>query len=223
MKSSSTPTTFRKPRQQRSRESLSRIVQAAEDLLSGKGPEAVTVSRVTQKAGVSVGSFYARFEGKDALLEHLGERLWEERREAWEEFLSRPRWRRRPLPDLLRSIVRALVRGNARQQARLRSLALSACLNPESSMSRRTAELNEFLVDRVKGLLMDRKGEFDHPDPERAAGFGIRLVLGALQQQVIFAETAWNPFDLSSSELIEELTRCWVEYLGVKAPSPTVE
>ncbi len=61
----------REPQQARSRRTLERLRAAAWSLLEAEGPEGVTVTGVAAEAGVSVGSFYARFEGKEELLDHL--------------------------------------------------------------------------------------------------------------------------------------------------------
>ena len=74
------------PKQSRSRKTLERIVNAALEILAAEGPAALTVQAVASRANSSVGSFYARFRGKDDLLNYLGTRVWEDVR-------ARPRLR----------------------------------------------------------------------------------------------------------------------------------
>ena len=57
------PATINPPKQARSRRTLERIVEASLEILAAEGPDSLTVHRVVEKAGSSVGSFYARFEG----------------------------------------------------------------------------------------------------------------------------------------------------------------
>ena len=64
------------PKQTRSRRTLERIVQASLDILEREGPDGLTVQAIVERAGSSVGSFYARFGGKDDLLEYVGDRVW---------------------------------------------------------------------------------------------------------------------------------------------------
>jgi AcrR family transcriptional regulator len=61
----------REPQQARSRRTLERLLDAAWTLLEAEGPDGVTVTGVASRAGVSVGSFYARFEGKEELLRYM--------------------------------------------------------------------------------------------------------------------------------------------------------
>lgn len=59
------------PTQQRSRETLDRIVRAAQVCLERAAWAEVTIQDICRAAPASVGSFYARFPDKDALLDHL--------------------------------------------------------------------------------------------------------------------------------------------------------
>lgn len=59
---------FRPPQQARSRESLQKVLAAAEQVLADGGIEEFTVGAVADRAGLSVGAIYRRFAGKDQLL-----------------------------------------------------------------------------------------------------------------------------------------------------------
>lgn len=72
----------RPPLQARSRRTLRNLEQAARELVSRDGAESVTVADIVARARSSVGSFYARFAGKEELFAHLS-------REGWREALAR--------------------------------------------------------------------------------------------------------------------------------------
>ena len=59
------------PKQTRSRATLERISAAAVELIGEQGVEATTVAQIVARAESSVGSFYARFNTKEDLLEYL--------------------------------------------------------------------------------------------------------------------------------------------------------
>ena len=80
------------PKQTRSRKTLERIVGAGLRLLEEGGPDAVTVQAVVSRARSSVGSFYARFAGKEDLLEHLRERLRTSAESEWSDKLAGSSW-----------------------------------------------------------------------------------------------------------------------------------
>jgi AcrR family transcriptional regulator len=62
------PDALRPPMQNRSRETLERVLEAGERLLIEKGWDGFTVQEVSRRAKVSIGSIYARAPSKEALL-----------------------------------------------------------------------------------------------------------------------------------------------------------
>jgi AcrR family transcriptional regulator len=77
--SSSVPSTRRaeprkRPRQERSRATFDRIVEAAARIFDERGYHSTTTNHVAEAAEVSVGSLYQYFPNKDALLVAIAER-----------------------------------------------------------------------------------------------------------------------------------------------------
>ncbi|UMP00530.1 TetR/AcrR family transcriptional regulator [Amycolatopsis sp. EV170708-02-1] len=66
---------FRPPQQARSRESLQKVLAAAEHVLASQGFEEFTVAAVAEQAGMSVGAIYRRFSGKNQLLYAVKDQL----------------------------------------------------------------------------------------------------------------------------------------------------
>jgi len=62
------------PRQARSRVTFDAIVEACARILDESGLDGVTTTAVAERAGVSVGSLYEFFPGRDAILATLAER-----------------------------------------------------------------------------------------------------------------------------------------------------
>lgn len=61
----------RQPVQARSRETVARLLRAAEQLIEAEGPDALTTTAVADRAGVSPASLYRFFAGRDELLDAL--------------------------------------------------------------------------------------------------------------------------------------------------------
>src|SRR5512133_3665609 len=59
---------IRPPLQRRSQESLERVLQAGAELLLEVGYDGFTLQEVSRRAGVSIGSIYARAPSKEALV-----------------------------------------------------------------------------------------------------------------------------------------------------------
>src|SRR5438045_4033157 len=62
------------PVQQRGRETMERFPRAAEELLQDRPFEEISVQDIARRAKRPIGSFYARFRGKDALIPFLYQR-----------------------------------------------------------------------------------------------------------------------------------------------------
>ncbi|GAF46562.1 TetR/AcrR family transcriptional regulator [Rhodococcus wratislaviensis] len=67
---------FKPPQQARSREALRKLMTAAEEVLADVGYDECTMAAVAERAGISVGSIYRRFEGREQLLAALKERVF---------------------------------------------------------------------------------------------------------------------------------------------------
>ena len=87
----------KRPTQERSRQTVEAILEAAAHLLAERGYVATTTNHVAERAGVSIGSLYQYFPNKDALVVALEERHLEEAERLLR--LECARWRRDE-PDL---------------------------------------------------------------------------------------------------------------------------
>ncbi|WP_116204099.1 TetR/AcrR family transcriptional regulator [Amycolatopsis circi] len=98
---------FRPPQQARSRASLQKVLSAAEHVLTEHGLDAFTVAAVAAQAGMSVGTIYRRFDGKEQLLYAVKDQLLTQLETSVRDAL------RSAAPDL-RSIFNAFVEALAR-------------------------------------------------------------------------------------------------------------
>lgn len=65
----------KKPQQARSRQMVDTLIEATARVLSQRGLDGTTTPAIAEAAGVSVGSLYQYFDGKDALIAALLEKL----------------------------------------------------------------------------------------------------------------------------------------------------
>ena len=91
------------PTQPRSRAMVEALIEATARVLRTEGAEAVSTNRVALVAGVSVGSLYQYFPGRDALIYAVLERQERAQLALMSEALQAP------LGGPLRSLVRAVV------------------------------------------------------------------------------------------------------------------
>jgi AcrR family transcriptional regulator len=76
------------PAQQRSRERVERMLQAAATVIERDGSDALRMSEVAELAGVSIGSLYQFFPDKAAIIRSLAERITVEGRACIEAELA---------------------------------------------------------------------------------------------------------------------------------------
>lgn len=202
----------RPPQQARSRRTLRRILDASLDLLEREGQDALTVTTITKKARTSVGSFYARFEGKDDLLRYMGESALEDAVSEWarlkKEELPAKRKRRRMVRFLVSRLGRLYMRGPARAVVLLDGL--------EDPAPTRRERLEELLALDLRDLL---------DGPDLRTDLVARVLTGVLRDATLrhlragTDEPSTDPYP-KPAVLLPELVELLVGYLGGKVRAP---
>jgi AcrR family transcriptional regulator len=210
----------RPPQQARSRETLERLLDAAEALVAEKGMQAVTLQDVVRRARSSVGAFYARFPDKDALLRTLYARSCDEAVATAELALDPTRWEGTSFADALEQIVEFVV--SIFEQRRGLVLASSAAVATDAAYAERAALLGRQLSERMLRFLEARRSEVRHPRLEVAAAFGVRLMLATLEQETVLSRVTPPERALPRTEMARQLARALLGYLGA-SPSPGKE
>jgi AcrR family transcriptional regulator len=202
------------PKQARSRRTMERIVAAGLALLEEGGPDAVTVQAVVSRARSSVGSLYARFEGKDDLLEHLRNRVRQSAESEWRETVGAAAWEN-SLEGIVAGAVGLLFDLRPRYDARIRSADRLIAGGEDDGPTRKA-------LDELAARILERRDEITHSDRERAVRIGLAAVLGVAEH--LSAESADAP-DADADALRTECVRLLVAYLtgGSEPPSGPVE
>jgi AcrR family transcriptional regulator len=141
MKARQTPllSVRKSPRQARSTQLVSDILEAAVRVLSREGARRFTTARVAEEAGVSVGSLYQYFPNKEAILFRLQVEEWRQTSDLLGRILGDTE--RQPLARL-REAVKAFFRSE-RDEAQLR-----VALGDAAPLYRNASETQE---QRAKG------------------------------------------------------------------------
>jgi AcrR family transcriptional regulator len=198
-----------KPKQARSQRTLERIVAAGLALLEDGGPDAVTVQAVVARARSSVGSFYARFKGKDDLLAHLRDRVRESAESEWRETVGSASWET-SLEGIVTGAVDLLLDLRPRYDARIRSADRLITHGEDDEPTRKA-------LDEVATRLLERRDEITRTDPERAVRIGLAAVLGVVEHASV--ETA-DPAHRSPDALRTECVRLLLGYLTASPRKP---
>ena len=134
------------PQQARSRQSLDAIVEATKTLIAEKGRDGVTVPDVVARAHLSVGSFYGRFEGKEALLNYVAQQLFHEAAQKWGEFFDPARWEGASALTIIRETVQMSVQCQRNDEAFLRAIN-AQWRAQEADAATQRSEPRQLLVD----------------------------------------------------------------------------
>ncbi|MGZ4777814.1 MAG: TetR/AcrR family transcriptional regulator [Thermoanaerobaculia bacterium] len=206
--------TERHPKQARSRETLGRLLDAAESLLTEGGLEAATVPAIADRAGLSVGVVYRRFPDKDALLRAVYLRFFGRLAELNRQNLAIVASREYSLTEMTRKMVEGMVKGYRLKRGILRALVLYARTHQDAEFRRASQELNQNTTAAIAALLMTRRSEIHHPKPESAIEFGL-LAIASVLHAVILEEEPMHGIT-TQHNLEEELVRLFFGYLGIK-------
>ncbi len=207
------PPGVRLPRQPRSWISFERMIAAAHDLIAESGLEGATVQGILLRSGVGSGTFYARFDGRDALLAYLAIRFWSDAEEGWAAVLAPPRWTAAGPKEIVTQFTRMAVVWMWAHGALLRAFLVHAMTHAAYDLLDQTAELDNSVAGHMTRLLLPRAKEFTHDDPEQAIRLATLQVFATLRSRSIFA---WGnrPDGIEDQQLAGELSSIFLSYLG---------
>lgn len=153
----------RKAKQDRARETVGVVLEAAARVLARHGYAGATTNRIAEAAGVSVGTVYEYFANKEAVFEALVER-------EMEELLAALQGDEPPPPDAAIGDVlgRVIVSG---MTAMRHGPELYRALErvPGTSFRRRLVEGRHAMIDYVRQLLVEHRSELRVRDLDLAA------------------------------------------------------
>ena len=152
----------RRAKQERARDTIAVVLEAAAQVLQREGYARATTNRVAEVAGVSVGTIYQYFADKDELFDALIRREIAGLQGLLRDAAPDPR---EPLADALRGLLRALVRAQPEAPALYRSLEHV----PNALFRRRVAAARGSVVDWVRAFLAVHRRELRVRDLDTAA------------------------------------------------------
>lgn len=193
---------------------MERILDATEEIIRSRGVDAVTIPEVARAAKASVGSFYARFPSKTALLTTLHERACSESVATAERALDPERWQHTPTIDIIRTFIGFSVALFRERQPMM--LAFNAALGGEPGFEARRAKTAVAIALKLRNLLLSRRHEISHPHPDRAVDMSLRVVTATLEQRNAFESSNVPEVSLADEALADELSRMVLGYLGIK-------
>lgn len=196
--------------QVRSQLTLERILDATERLLKVRPFREITVAEIAQEASASPTSLYARFQNKQALLGALFERHSASQQELIGRLSDPALWKGVPLAKILKQALPAIVESFRAKQPLIRAFLEQA--SDDYRFRQEWAAVGEFHKSLVLRLIMDRRDEVGHPDPERGVRRSMETVFATLAVRIIMHEI--DAPDLK--ELTDDLTSMLLRHMCIE-------
>lgn len=198
-------TGLRPPQQARSRAALQRLLTSAEHVLVSEGQEALTIVRVAEHAGVSVGGVYRRFASKEQLIDAVKQAFVDRLEGAVAEAFDEAELS-------LGGVVEAFI------SALSETLAESGRIIPALMAGGRSADVPEqglrtftSLQQRFLDAVAPYRAQICHPDPVAALNIVFRSVVATGTHRA--AISPWLPDGLTWPQWAREIADMTTAYL----------
>jgi AcrR family transcriptional regulator len=207
----------RAPCQQRSRDSQERILRAAEALIKSKGFEALTTAEVVRRSRTSIGTLYARFGDKTALLHAVQDRVQTREEAIMRTHLAKVDWDALTLEETVRQLLEIKRIATEGDDLLFEAFVVHGATDP---VVRAQGYLHKATIEGLEvEILMRHAGQIGHPDPEGAARVASRLAQAAQEEYVQRSLSGVSlPAAVPADLLLQRLTEVIIAYL--KNPQP---
>jgi AcrR family transcriptional regulator len=203
---------IREPLQRRSRETLERLLQSGLELLQEKGFDGFTLQELSQRAGVSIGSIYARVDSREALIMAIYERAMESigreeharlhQAQATEGLTPRERIELIVSTAATSMLDNGDVLGVFMRQAPMNSEILA-----------RGAEVSRANAEDFARVMLAERAHLRHPDPALAVDIAWRMIYCTIARRITHGPRFESTRPLSDRRLVQELARAVADYL----------
>jgi AcrR family transcriptional regulator len=211
------------PQQERSRESLRKLLKAATEVLGQHGVDGTTIPRIAQHAGLTPGAVYRRFRDKDELLETAILGILERQDERLKASMTPDMTAKIPLDVFAEQIIGAMVVTYRANAALLRALRHFTQGRANTEFIRKAAKLEVRTLERLVDLILAGRTNIRHPNPRTAVSLGLLMITSTLYELVVMPVSAKQWRDLLPKDdqaLKRELTRAFLRYIEVDSRPP---
>lgn len=205
------------PCQQRSRDSQERILRAAEALIKSKGFEALTTAEVVRRSRTSIGTLYARFGDKTALLHAVQERVQTREEAIMRARLAKVDWDALSLEETVRQLLEIKRIATEGDDRLFEAFVVHGATDPvvRAQGYRHKATIEGLEIE----ILMRHAGQIGHSDPEGAARVASRLAQAAQEEYVQRSLSGVSlPTAASPDLLLQRLADVIIAYLKSTQP-----
>ncbi len=209
MSDKSTP--YHVPHQKRSRESLERLLDAAEECISASGIEGFTIADVVSRADLSVGAFYARFPDKTALLHAVQDRFHERTEPAIHKQMLRYAAEAEGLAAAVERLIDILSKHFDQTRELSRAFMMNSVFDP--LMRTQGERVNRERRRVFAAVLLEYRNEIGHDDPLMAIDMAYAMYSAVVRGTLVFGTQHELFYDVTEQTITREIKRAITLYL----------
>jgi AcrR family transcriptional regulator len=208
------------PRQERSRATAEKLLNATIALLDEAGLDGALIPRIAEAAGVAPASVYRRFADKNALLRaaflHALTQSNQDNRAQLSEMLLGP-----SLADTAARLVALMFEQYRRHPRFLRALSLFVDTDTDARFVGQARAILRANIDLVVEVLLVHSKDIAHPDPAAALRFLVLHIGCAIETFALEPHSMWHAAPaLSAEELAGQLVHTFLAHLGTAPEKP---
>jgi AcrR family transcriptional regulator len=207
------------PQQERSRESLRKLLKATAEVLGQHGVEGATIPRIAQHAGLTPGAIYRRFHDKDELLEATILGMLERQDERMKAGLVPAAAAQIPLPVFVEQVIGGMVLAYRVNAPLLRAMRTFVRGRANTPFWKKAGKFEVQAMEHVVDLFLSRRKEIRHPDPRAAVAMAFMMMVSTIYEIVVMPTDLGplkNFLPKDDQALKRELVRAFLSYLGVE-------
>ena len=198
---------MRPARQKRSRELVSDLLRAGLELLKDRDFDRLSIADLCATTGITVGSFYARFDGKESYLQALQRAVVAETERAMERGYRAGPWPR-GLAGFIDWVVGAAVTWNRRYEGLIRASLRQAGRDPQAWTPLR--DLGRTRVSHALPIALSLLGRPPTPADEDTIRFAFQILSGTMNNMVLINP---GPFSIHDEATPRMLSRAMLKLI----------
>lgn len=205
---------FYAPSQDRSRKGLEKILSAANQLFVDNGYDETTITAISRRSGVSVGSIYHRFPDKQSILYAVLESHRRTRFAQVRELLDDPAWRDRGPEDVLDFHIEIIFSSTRKDPGFYRLIERQRMVN--TAIRDMQIEWNAEFCGMMIEMYRPHTEHFVRKDIDKAVTYMHNIIRGAALWSILSVPPGDHPLDIHSEECRHEAFLMAAAYLGLR-------
>jgi AcrR family transcriptional regulator len=202
------------PQQERSRETVARLLKATIEMLEEHGLDGATIPRIAEAAGVAPASVYRRFEDRNALFRAALTDALEKSAAVVRKTLRLESFEDQSLAGVVARIVTMTMQQYHVQPGLMRALTRFVETDWDTQFRSTAVALLSANFERLIDLLLAFKDEIPHPNPRRAITFGLLTMATIIEVRALEQVSMWHELlPMADRELHAEVTQNVLAYL----------